>query len=104
MNEVENQNNQQGFNAESTEQKPPMPSSNLVMAILTTIFCCLPFGIVGILKAAKVNSLYLTGQYEAAIKASQDAKKWSMIGIICGAIGIVLYLVFAFSAGALSEA
>ena len=45
---------------------PPKPDNNMVLAIACTVCCCLPFGIVGIIKASKVNGLYLTKQYEAA--------------------------------------
>ncbi len=53
---------------------PPKPDNNLVLAIVCTVCCCLPFGIVGIIKASKVNGLYLTKQYEAATLMAQDAK------------------------------
>ena len=33
------------------------PSSHLALAILVTIFCCLPFGIVSIVKASQVSGL-----------------------------------------------
>lgn len=33
----------------------PMPPTNLVWGILVTIFCCLPFGIVSIVKASQVT-------------------------------------------------
>ncbi|MBO7197759.1 MAG: CD225/dispanin family protein, partial [Tidjanibacter sp.] len=36
----------------------PPPSSNLIWGILTTIFCCLPFGIVSIVFASRVDSLW----------------------------------------------
>lgn len=34
------------------------PGNNLVWGILATVFCCLPFGIVSIVKASKVNALW----------------------------------------------
>ena len=48
----------------------------LVQSILVTLCCCLPFGIVAIVSAAKVNGLLASGDYEGAVKASEDAKKW----------------------------
>ena len=53
------------------EQAPPSPPPSnipnyLVQAILVTIFCCLPFGIVAIVFAAQVNSALAAGNYEAA--------------------------------------
>ena len=52
---------------------PPKPDNNMVLAIACTVCCCLPLGIVGIIKASKVNGLYLTKQYEAAALMAQDA-------------------------------
>ena len=34
------------------------PPNNLVWAILSTLFCCLPLGIVSIVYAAQVNGKY----------------------------------------------
>lgn len=65
-----------------------------MLAIITTACCCLPLGIVAIVKASKVNSYYLAGQYELAEQASKDAKKWSIIGIISGIVINIIYYVF----------
>lgn len=77
----------------------PKPDNNLVMAIITTICCCLPLGIVAIVKAAKVNGLYLAGQYDLAVQAAAEAKKWSIIGIVAGAVINIIYFVVYFFAG-----
>lgn len=69
-------------------------------AILSTLFCCLPLGIVSIVKAASVNSLWAQGQYAQAQKASEDAKKFAMWGAIVGVVVIVLYVLFIFVVGA----
>lgn len=61
---------------------PPRPDNYLVWAILATVFCCLPFGIVAIVYASKVNTLYDAREYEAAMRASNDAKKWCIISVI----------------------
>lgn len=68
------------------------PKTWLVESILVTLFCCLPFGIVGIVNAAKVNSLYAAGNYEAARKASADAGRWTKLGFFIGLAVIILYL------------
>ena len=60
----------------------------LVQAILVTIFCCLPFGIVAIVYAAQVNGRLEAGDYEGALRASRRAKLWSNISF-----GVVLVLV-----------
>lgn len=71
----------------------PKPDSNLVWAILTTLFCCLPFGIVAIVQASKVDSLWATGQYEMAQAASASAKKWSLVAAAVGLAGGLIYAV-----------
>lgn len=69
------------------------PNSNMVLAIFTTLCCCLPFGIVGIIKASKVSDYYVMKQYEAAQNAADEAKKWSLIGIACGVVVYIIYIV-----------
>ncbi len=59
----------QGYQPEN--QSGYKPDSNLVWAILTTLFCCLPFGIVSIVYASKVDSYWAQGNLPAA----QDASK-----------------------------
>lgn len=71
------------------------PNNNMALAIFTTICCCLPVGIYAIVKAAQVNSLFATQQYEQAQAAADEAKKWCKIGIgvglILNIINIILY-------------
>ncbi len=69
------------------------PKNWLVESILVTLFCCLPFGIVGIINAARVNSAFDSGRVDEAIKASEDAKKWTKIGFIVGLVFGVLYVI-----------
>ena len=66
------------------------PKTWLIESILVTIFCCLPFGIVGIVNATKVETLWYSGQREA-VKASQDAAKWVKISVITWFIVVFLY-------------
>ncbi len=68
------------------------PDNNLVLAIISTVCCCLPIGIYAIVKAAKVDSLYNSGQYEAAAFEASEAKKWSIIAICVGAVIQIIYI------------
>lgn len=54
----------------------PKPSNFLVWAILSTIFCCLPFGIVSIVYASKVDGLWYAGKYVEAQDAASKARTW----------------------------
>jgi hypothetical protein len=67
--------------------------SHLVMAILATLFCCLPFGIVGIVFASQVGSKLAAGDYAGAQKASKSAATWSWVAIGLGLVGGILYAV-----------
>ena len=80
------------------KSKPFKPNSNMTLAILTTVFCCVPLGVYAIVLANKVDTLYFAGEYKLAEMAAQDSKKWAIIGIlstftlylVCFVIGIVL--------------
>lgn len=74
---------------------PTQPPKNwLAESILVTLLCCLPFGIAGIVNAAQVSSKFAAGDYDGAIRASQEAGKWTKIGFWVG-IGVIgLYILF----------
>lgn len=75
-------------------QMPQKPDNYLVWAILSTLLCCLPFGIVAIVKSSKVDTLWYAGNHAEAIQASNDAKKWSIISAVVGLVGGLLYVIF----------
>jgi len=66
----------------------PIPNY-LWQSIVVTLLCCLPFGVVAIVFAAKVDSLRNAGDIQGALAASKNAKTWCMIG---GGIGLLLVL------------
>lgn len=74
----------------------PPPPNHLVMAIVTTVACCLPFGIVSLVYSNKVNTLWQTGQYNEAVEASNKAKTWWIVSIVSFFVVAVLYLVAIF--------
>jgi hypothetical protein len=87
---------------QTTQQatNPGVPPKNwLVESILVTLFCCLPFGIAGIVFASQVNSKLSVGDFAGAQKASQEAGKWTKIGFFVGLAVIVLYIIFVFVLG-----
>lgn len=81
---MENQNANSGV---------PNIENHLVLAILTTLFCCLPFGIVSIVYAVQVNSALAARNHELAKINSEKAKYWGMmslwIGLAINAISII---------------
>ncbi|MEZ4740336.1 MAG: CD225/dispanin family protein [Flavobacteriales bacterium] len=70
----------------------PRPKNWLVESILVTVFCCLPFGIVGIINAANVNTKFDTGDIEGAQRASAEAGKWTKIGFWVSIGFFVIYI------------
>lgn len=42
---------------------PPCPPTYLALSIIVTALCCLPFGIVGIVKSSSVSREYAIGNY-----------------------------------------
>ena len=77
---------------QSVNQKP---DNYLVWAILSTVLCCWPFGVVAIVMASKVDSLWASGCYDEACQASKDAKKWSIISAVSVGLFLVLYILFS---------
>lgn len=88
-------------NMDNTNNQKP-PKTWLVESILVTLFCCLPFGIAGIVNASKVESRFYAGDIEGANRYSADAKKWTTISFWIGLAVGVIYLI-AVIAGAASE-
>lgn len=70
-----------------------LPKTWLVESILVTIFCCLPFGVVGIVFASQVESKYNSGDVLGAEKASQSAGMWTKISFGTGLAFILIYFI-----------
>lgn len=73
------------------------PDNKLVWAILATLFCCLPFGIVAIIKSAEVNNKWASGDYAGAQQSAADAGKWIKWSVITGIVVTVLVLILWFA-------
>jgi hypothetical protein len=86
--------------AYNTTDEPP-PPNHLVGAILATIFCCQPLGIVSIVYAAQVNSKHAAGDITGAILASDKANSWMWWSVGSGLVITSLYM-FVVMVGHLS--
>jgi hypothetical protein len=69
----------------------PRVSNHLVWAILATIFCCVPFGIVSIVYAAQVDGKVAAGDYAGAVETSRKARNWCWIAL---AVGFAVWLLY----------
>ncbi len=73
---------------------PPCPPTYLALSIIVTLVCCLPFGIVGIINSNNVSKEYASGNYAGAQEASKQAKTWSIVGICCGSLWVIIYIIY----------
>jgi hypothetical protein len=85
--------------AQSTDGLRPQIPNYLVQAILVTLCCCLPFGIVAIIYAAQVNGKIDSGDIPGAIAASNNAKLWCWVSFGIGVASALLYAIFYAVAG-----
>ena len=80
-------------------QKPINGTTYLIFAIISTILCCLPLGIVAIVYASKINSLQRNGDYAGAQNAAKKAKMFTIIGTVAALVVSIFYIIFAVVIG-----
>lgn len=66
------------------------PDNFLVWSILSTVLCCMPFGIAAIVYSTKVDSLWNSGDKLGAQDASKKAKMWMLIAVGCGVLAYII--------------
>jgi hypothetical protein len=74
--------------AHPVPQFPPPASvpNYFVQALLVTLCCCPPFGIVALIFSAKVNSKLAAGDVAGAQDSSHSAKTWVIVSVIAAII------------------
>lgn len=75
------------------------PNNYLVWAILTTILCCLPLGVVSIVFSSQVNSKWAMGDAQGALKASNNARNFAIASAVAVLVIGVVWLFFAILVG-----
>ena len=71
----------------------------LVLSIISTLCCCIPFGIAAIVFSAKINSAVTAGNIEEAKKAAKTAKIWIIVAVVAGLLASIMYLVITTMIG-----
>jgi len=73
------------------------PPNYLIWAVLSTVLCCLPFGIISIIYAAQVNSKWQAGDIQGATASSKQAKLWAWVAFGAGiAVALLWVILLAF--------
>ncbi|AOW94021.1 hypothetical protein BFN03_18810 [Rhodococcus sp. WMMA185] len=54
----------------------PPPASHLSLAILATI-AFFPLGVMSLMRAGRVSTLWELGEYDASVRAAADARSWA---------------------------
>lgn len=75
---------------------PPASSeipNYLIPAILATVFCCLPLGVVSIIFATQVNSKIAAGDLAGAAESSKKAKMFMFLAVGGGLLVWVFVIV-----------
>ena len=84
---------------------PIMPGEKipnyLIPSVIMTLCCCLPFGILGLIFGAQVNSKLAAGDVQGAREASNKAKMFLLIGL--GIWLLMLLLAFLGNGAAIIE-
>lgn len=79
--------------APQEEQLRQHVENYLVFSILTTILCCLPLGIVAIIKSTQVDKELAAGNYQAALEASKQAKMLNIISAIVAGVSVLIWVI-----------
>lgn len=69
------------------------PPTYLAWAILTTVLCCVPFGVVSIVYASQVSSKWAMGDVEGAFRSSRMAKNWAIAAAASALVILVIYMI-----------
>jgi hypothetical protein len=66
-------------------------NNNLVKAIIVTLCCCLPGGIVSIVYASQVAPKQAAGDYQGALDSADKANKWANYSMIASLVFSLIY-------------
>lgn len=80
----------------------PLVKTYLIHNIISTLFCCLPLGIIGIIYSVGADSAQNVGNYIVAQAKAKVAGRLFWIAVICSLIGYAVVGVM-IAAGAVAE-
>lgn len=81
-------------------EAPPKVANHIVLSVIMTAFCCLPFGIAAVISATQVDALLKSGEYEKARAASDRTRALLVWGLV---ITLLTYLSYGLMCGSLKK-
>lgn len=90
------QENNQGQDSMGSYRQPQEPINStpyIIFAIISTVLCCMPLGVVAIIFASKINILQGAGDYEGAKNAAKKSKIIMIIGAVLTLIISIIFII-----------
>ena len=80
------------LNIPATPMNPVMPPRTWMLESILVMFCCFfPLGLVGLIYASGVESKWRRGLYAEALHDSDEAARWTKLGLW---IGLAIWIIF----------
>lgn len=78
-----------------TERPEPRINTSCYMAsaFLATVCCCIPFGVVAIIKASNLKSAVDKNDMETAQKERKSAQSWILASVVSGTVCVIVYII-----------
>lgn len=92
-----------GFTPPMSPGDKPSQAAMLVWSVLATILCCLPLGIVAIIKSMQIDSAWNQGRYDDARAAYKSAKKFVIFSVAVTVVLSALYIGLMIVAGTAAD-
>lgn len=73
----------------------PQVQTYLLPAILLTVLCCNPLGIIAIVYAAQSSKMVAAGDIQKALASARKAKIWCWITLVTG-LALNIYITFMY--------
>lgn len=79
------------------DDAPPEVPSHLAWAVLATLLCCFPTGVVAVVHAYRVDARLRAGDVAGARRASRNALVWAGISAAVAVVAVSVYFALAVS-------
>lgn len=77
----------------TVKRRGERPGSGMILAALSVVIGFFPFGIIAVVKAAKVDPLWDAGKYDVARAQAENALSWALTSFVCGiSLGLIAIL------------